>query len=102
LNSKSIVAAYGLINGSNLYHQLHIDAPDTVVGTFPLLGAEWWVKVPSFGETVHCVATCSTITYTDFPAFPGNVIGSYSINFIGLFSGHLYIANGTFKVPRKN
>ncbi|MBK7691709.1 MAG: carboxypeptidase regulatory-like domain-containing protein [Bacteroidetes bacterium] len=41
-------------------------------------------------------------TFTVFPPFPGDVQGTYSLNFVGNPSGDTYTATGTFRIPRNN
>ncbi len=57
--------------------------------------------IGAFADTLTLTGVNSA-TFTVFPAFPGDVQGTYTANFIGAPSGDTYTATGTFRIPRNN
>ena len=55
-----------------------------------------------FTDTLLTLTGVNTMTFTVFPAFPGDVQGTYNANFTGSPSGDAYTATGTFRIPRNN
>lgn len=95
-NSRTEVYASGF---SNNYFTLH--SSDTVVGTHPVTLA-YFTGPSNFTDTQFTLQPGSTATYTSYPIFPGHLLGSFSINFVGVPSGHIYNAIGSFRAPRNN
>jgi hypothetical protein len=55
-----------------------------------------------YTDTQFTVQTVSTATYTGFPLFPGDVLGTYTLNLVGVPSGNSYTVTGSFRAPRIN
>ncbi len=58
--------------------------------------------IGAFTDNTFAFSGVNNVNYSAFPAFPGDVQGSFSINLIGSPSGDTYTATGTFRVPRTN
>ncbi|MBK8145244.1 MAG: hypothetical protein IPK62_09720 [Bacteroidetes bacterium] len=56
----------------------------------------------AFTDNTFSFSGINNVTYSSFPAFPGDAQGSFSINLVGSPSGDTYTATGTFRVPRTN
>lgn len=72
---------------------------DTTIGTHPLHGVGI-SGVGSFTDTWYNISTPCTINYTSYPLAPGDLIGTFSVNVIGVPSGNAYTATGSFRIPR--
>jgi hypothetical protein len=58
--------------------------------------------VGGFADTSFTLTGVNSATFSAFPAFPGDVQGTFSTNYIGNPSGNSYTATGTFRIPRNN
>jgi hypothetical protein len=89
-------------NNSAIGNNVYMMVADTTVGTHPVTNASFILPLSGFTDTLFTVQTGSTITYTGYPTFPGDVIGNYSINLIGNITGNNYTVTGSFRAPRQN
>lgn len=58
--------------------------------------------IGAFTDTMLTMTGVNNATFTVFPAFPGDVQGTFNINYIGSPSGDTYTATGTYRIPRNN
>ncbi|HNF72984.1 MAG TPA: hypothetical protein PLP34_11235, partial [Chitinophagaceae bacterium] len=86
---------------SNTNQYFAVTAVDSVVGTWNASSVTAFF-LPNFTDTQFSLDPGSTVTYSTFPGFPGDVTGSFSLNLVGNPSGNSYTATGTFRAPRKN
>lgn len=86
---------------SNTNQYFAVTAVDSLVGTWNASSVTAYF-LPNFTDTQFSLDPGSTVTYTTFPGFPGDVTGSFSLNLVGNPSGNSYTATGTFRAPRKN
>ncbi len=106
-----------LAPGANLYSNVFIDSTtieavdqtnnsymsfthaDTTLGTHTIHGVGI-AGVGNFTDTWFNISTPCTVNYTSFPLAPGDLIGTFSVNVIGVPSGNAYTATGSFRIPR--
>lgn len=98
--SNSTISAYGMLGGSTSY--ISMTTTDTTAGTFAITAFNGYLSGSGFTDQSYTVQPGSTITYTGFPLFPGDVLGSYSLNLVGIPSGNNYTVTGSFRAPRIN
>lgn len=91
---NTYINAYGAGGGVNLI----IDGITT--GTFNVSSGNAYLT-GAFADSLVLTGVNSA-TFTSFPAFPGAVEGTYSLNFVGSPSGDTYTATGSFRIPRSN
>ncbi|MBL7765900.1 MAG: carboxypeptidase regulatory-like domain-containing protein [Chitinophagaceae bacterium] len=86
------------LGGSNAY--VYMQASDSTVGTHTVNSA-YMFGIGTFSDTQFTINS-GNVTYTSFPLFPGDVIGSFTLNLTGNPSGNTYTATGNFRAPRNN
>ncbi|MCC7030852.1 MAG: carboxypeptidase regulatory-like domain-containing protein [Chitinophagaceae bacterium] len=89
------------LNASSGAANVYLAGDGNTVGTFNL-SAGSVTGVGAFTDTLLTLTGVNTMTFTVFPAFPGDVQGTYNANFTGSPSGDAYTATGTFRIPRNN
>lgn len=95
-NSYTLVYASGFAN-----NYFTFKSTDTVVGSHPVTLA-YFTGPSNFTDTQYTLQAGSTASYTSFPIYPGHLLGTFNINFVGVPSGHIYTAVGSFRAPRNN
>lgn len=89
------------INGSDpTGGNIYMSVDGITIGTFNVPNC-YVGGIGAFADTLTLTGVNSA-TFTVFPAFPGDVQGTYTANFIGAPSGDTYTATGTFRIPRNN
>jgi hypothetical protein len=89
-------------NNSVIGNSVYMMASDTTVGTHAVTNASFTLPLSGFTDNIFTVQSSSTITYTGYPTFPGDVIGNYSLNLVGNVTGNNYTVTGSFRAPREN
>jgi hypothetical protein len=91
---NSYLSAYG-VGGS-----VSMNVDGNTLGTFNVsYGYE--NGIGAFADSLTLTGI-NNVTYSAFPAFPGAVEGTFSLNFIGSPSGDAYTGTGSFRIPRNN
>jgi hypothetical protein len=89
-------------NNSVIGNSVYMMVSDTTVGTHAVTNASFTLPLSGFTDSLFTVQPSSTITYTGYPTFPGDVIGNYSLNLVGNVTGNNYTVTGSFRAPRYN
>jgi hypothetical protein len=94
----NVLSANNSIVGNSVYMMVS----DTTVGTHAVTNASFTLPLSGFTDSNYTVQPGSTVTYTGYPTFPGDVIGNYSLNLVGNVTGNNYTVTGSFRAPRQN
>lgn len=94
----NVLSANNSIVGNSVYMMVS----DTTVGTHAVTNASFTLPLSGFTDSNFTVQPGSTVTYTGYPTFPGDVIGNYSLNLVGNITGNNYTVTGSFRAPRQN
>jgi len=94
----NVLSANNSIVGNSVYMMVS----DTTVGTHAVTNASFTLPLSGFTDSNYTVQPGSTVTYTGYPTFPGDVIGNYSLNLVGNITGNNYTVTGSFRAPRQN
>ena len=94
----NVLSANNSIVGNSVYMMVS----DTTVGTHAVTNASFTLPLSGFTDSIYTVQPNSTVTYTGYPTFPGDVIGNYSLNLVGNVTGNNYTVTGSFRAPRQN
>jgi protocatechuate 3,4-dioxygenase beta subunit len=97
---SAMTNAYSTITASGSTGFVYIQANDSTVGSHLVIGSSLY-GIGTFTDTQFSVVSGS-VNYTSFPLFPGDVIGTFSLNLTGNPSGNTYTATGNFRAPRQN
>ncbi len=89
-------------NNSVVGNSVYMMVSDTTVGTHAVTNASFTLPLSGFTDSNYTVQPGSTVTYTGYPTFPGDVIGNYSLNLVGNITGNNYTVTGSFRAPRQN
>lgn len=92
-------------DSTNLPRYLNFVADGLTSGTFPMSSLSiGGITNASWTDTQWLLSATSTntVTYTSFPGFPNDVLGSYTATLIGQPSGNSYTITGTFRAERAN
>ena len=89
-------------NNSVIGNSVYMMVADTTVGTHAVTNASFTLPLSGFTDSLFTVQPSSTISYTGYPTFPGDVIGNYSLNLVGNVTGNNYTVTGSFRAPREN
>jgi hypothetical protein len=89
-------------NNSVVGNSVYMMVSDTTVGTHAVTNASFTLPLSGFTDSNFTVQPGSTVTYTGYPTFPGDVIGNYSLNLVGNITGNNYTVTGSFRAPRQN
>ncbi len=89
------------INASDGVSNLYMGVDGITIGTFNVSAANV-SGLGAFTDTIYNLTGINNATFTAFPAFPGDVQGTFSLNFVGVPSGDTYTGVGTFRIPRNN
>lgn len=87
-------------NGTTQNEMVSLGVADSTVGTFPLSSFIAYLP-PNINQTSWSVNAGSTVTYTSFPLFPGDVIGTFNVNVTASGTGDVYVGSGSFRLPRQ-
>lgn len=90
------------INASDGISGIGMAIDGSVLGTFNVSSSNLNGMFGVFTDSLYTLTGINNATFTAFPAFPGDVQGSYNLNYIGTPSGNTYTAIGTFRIPRSN
>jgi hypothetical protein len=94
----NVLSANNSIVGNSVYMMVS----DTTVGTHAVTNTSFTLPLSGFTDSNYTVQPGSTVTYTGYPTFPGDVIGNYSLNLVGNITGNNYTVTGSFRAPRQN
>jgi len=89
-------------NNTTIGNSVYMMVSDTTVGTHAVTNASFTLPLSGFTDSNYTVQPGSTVTYTGYPTFPGDVIGNYSLNLVGNVTGNNYTVTGSFRAPRQN
>lgn len=95
--------SFAWIVGQNLAadRYVRLQTIDSTVGKLLVTDGQLKGVGAGFADTAF-VVFAGNVTYTGYPPYPGNVVGTFILNVTGLPSGTTYNATGRFRAPRLN
>jgi hypothetical protein len=95
--------SFAWIVGENLAgdRYVRLQTLDSVVGKVLVTDGALKGIGTGFADTAF-VVFAGNVTYNGYPAYPGDVVGTFILNVTGLPSGATYNATGRFRAPRLN